>query len=339
MAEDIRIWDISEGKTLYEIKKSKLDSEERLEEWIEEDISIVSDDLIIISRQIQTDFGGVVDLLCLDSHGDVVIIELKKEKTPRDITAQSLDYASWVKDLSNERVTEIANKYLGTKGSLEDLFKKRFQEELPEILNESHKILIIASEIDSSTERIVKYLSDSYGVAINVVSFQYFKDESGREYIARTFLIEPSEVDRKAGSKRSSKRKPPLSYDEFRDIAEKNGVGELFDQIADGLTDLLDRRITTRSTVGWSGWLGESRVTMINILPDKSNEKDGLNFYAYVDRLVDYLSTEREKLVGFFPDTIEEREMWKGSPLALFGYFKTLEEVNKFILGIKSLKK
>ncbi len=34
MAEDIRIWEISENETLNEIKKSKLDFESRLEKWI-----------------------------------------------------------------------------------------------------------------------------------------------------------------------------------------------------------------------------------------------------------------------------------------------------------------
>jgi hypothetical protein len=136
-----------------------------------------------------------------------VIIELKKDKTPRDITAQVLDYATWIKDLSNNNITEIANAYLKNKGPLENAFKERFGEELPEILNEYHKMLVVASGIDSSTERIIDYLSDSYGVAINAISFQYFEDE--KEYLARAFLLEPSEVDRKAKTKRSSKRNPP----------------------------------------------------------------------------------------------------------------------------------
>ena len=151
MAEEIRIWEISEKETLNEIKKSKLDFESRLEEWIEEDISIISHDLIVIGRQIETDFGGIIDLLCIDSTGDVVIIELKREKTPRDITAQVLDYASWVRDLSNEHISEIANNYLGKNEILDKTFKKKFDEELPEILNESNKMLVVASEIDEST--------------------------------------------------------------------------------------------------------------------------------------------------------------------------------------------
>lgn len=339
MAEDIRIWEISENEALNEIKKSKLDFESRLEKWIEEDISIISHDLIVIGRQIETDFGGVIDLLCLDSTGDVVIIELKREKTPRDITAQVLDYASWVRDLSNEHISEIANKYLGTNETLDKSFKKKFDEELPEILNESHKMLVVASEIDESTERIIKYLSDSYGAAINAISFQYFKDDNGKEYLARAFLIEPSEVDRKSKTKRASKRQPPLSFEEFEEIAKNNGVGRLFDCVAEELNDIFDTRFTTRSTVGWSGRIGKSRMTIINFLPKESNKKDGLQFYFYINRLSDYLNTEKNKLIKLFPDNLEERELWKGQPQSLHGYFMNLDEINSCIKGLKSMRK
>lgn len=339
MAEDIRIWEISEGKTLKEIKKSKLDLEARLEDWIEKDISLVSHDLITIGRQIETDFGGVIDLLCLDSSGDVVIIELKRYKTPRDITAQVLDYASWVKDLSNERITEIANKYLGKNGPLDEAFKNHFHEEIPEILNENHNMLIVASEVDSSTERIINYLSDSYGVAINAISFQYFKDDSGKEYLARAFLIEPTEVDRKSRTKRSSKRKPPLTFDELKEIADKNGVGEQFDYITEALTIFFERTFTTRSTVSWAGLMGKSMNTIFNIIPEISSEKDGLRFYAYIDRLSEYLGSEKKDLIRFFPPEITEAEPWKGMPTAIFGYFRNIDEIRKCIDGLKSLKK
>ncbi len=335
MAEDIRIWELSEDTKLKEIKKSKLDLESRLEQWIEDDISIISNDLIIIGRQIETDFGGIIDLLCIDRNGDIVVIELKREKTPREITAQVLEYASWIKDLSNEQVTEIANEYLGEKGPLENLFKNSLDEELPEILNESHKMLIVATEIDSSTERIINYLSDSHRVAINAISFQYFKDERNeKEYLARAFLIEPDLVERI----RISKRKPPLTFEQFKDIAEENGVGELFNCFIQDVTDLFDSRGTTRSTISWSGRMGMSMNTILNIIPKESNGKDGLRFYVYIERLSYYLNTEIENLKNYLPENVEEGRKWNVDSPAIFGYFKTEEEAKKFSAGVRSLK-
>ena len=62
-----------------------------------------------LPRRLQYDRSPL--LLCLDEVGDVVVVELKRDKTPREITAQALDYGSWVKDLSHERIATIAGDY------------------------------------------------------------------------------------------------------------------------------------------------------------------------------------------------------------------------------------
>ncbi|MEH2144969.1 hypothetical protein [Nostoc sp.] len=78
MQEDLKIWEVSAEDKLTEIIKTKLNLEARLEKWLERDISILSPDLLIIGRQVATDYNGIIDLLCLDSSGNVVIVELKR---------------------------------------------------------------------------------------------------------------------------------------------------------------------------------------------------------------------------------------------------------------------
>ncbi len=121
--QTIRLWKI-EDAGLREVSKSKLDLEERLEDWIETDISIISSQLLVIGRQVETSYGGYIDILCIDENGDLVIIELKRDKTPREITAQVLDYASWVKNLTADQVQEIARTYLNS--DLEEAFESKF---------------------------------------------------------------------------------------------------------------------------------------------------------------------------------------------------------------------
>jgi len=215
MPEEVKIWKIMDGDRLKEIKRTKLDLENRLEQWLENDISIISNNLLIIGRQVRTEFGGEIDLLCLERNGDAVVVELKRDKTPRDVVAQVLDYGSWVSDLSNDKISEIANEYLGGDGPLEEAFKHKFNEEIPEVLNENHKLLIIASDMDSSSERIVRYLSNSYGVGINTVSFQYLKDDDRSEFLARVFLIAPSQVEQKLQTRSASKRRQQDEIDRF----------------------------------------------------------------------------------------------------------------------------
>jgi|TARA_B100000315_G_scaffold33686_1_gene28367 RecB family endonuclease NucS len=78
MPQDVKIWEVGVNDDLTEILDAKLDLEERLENWLEKDISIISNDLLVIGRQVETDFGGIIDLLCLDNTGDIVIVELKR---------------------------------------------------------------------------------------------------------------------------------------------------------------------------------------------------------------------------------------------------------------------
>src|ERR1700722_2360890 len=99
MLEEIRIWQVDNTDGLTEVKCSKLDLEARIEKWISNDISLLSPDLLVIGKQVPTASGKFIDLLCIDRSGSIFIVELKRDKTPREVTAQALDYASWVKDL------------------------------------------------------------------------------------------------------------------------------------------------------------------------------------------------------------------------------------------------
>lgn len=336
MSQDVKVWEIINRDTLKEISKSKLDLEERLENWLEKDISIISNDLLVIGRQIETSFGGAIDLLCIEYNGDILIVELKRDKTPREITAQVLDYASWIKDLSNEKITEIANRYLGDRGPLEEAFKGKFGTEIPDILNEHHKMLVVASETDKRSERIIKYLSDSYGVGLNAITFQYFQNEEGKEFLTRIFLIEPSEIQ--IGP--PSKRKPPLSYEELQEIAEKNGVGDIYKRIVAGLSKCFDQSVTTMSSIAFIGIIGErkSRNTIFSILPKESNSEKGVRFTVYIDRFVDYFGIEKKVAIDALLsyEKKAEYEEWAGEFGG--GFFKEEAQVEKFLAKLTESK-
>lgn len=190
MTINMNLWKV-EANGLKEVSRSKLDKEDRLEKWIEQDINILDLDLLLIGRQVATPYGGRIDLLAMDSDGNLVILELKKDKTPRDVVAQALDYASWVKDLNYKEIESIVLNYLDK--SLADVFAERFLSALPEELNKEHSIVIVASELDSSSERIVRYLSSEHNLNINCIFFKFFK-EGEQEFLGRTWLMDPQEV-------------------------------------------------------------------------------------------------------------------------------------------------
>ena len=198
MSDGVRVWAVDESDSLKELELSKLDYEERIENWISNNVSVLVPEesgLLIIGRQVATVFGGWIDLLCINADGDLVIVELKRGKTPREVTAQALDYASWVQDLTLQQVEEIATGYLKGK-PLKDAFEDTFDKEYSDVvINGQHSIKIVASKIDDTTERIIQYLSGK-GIAINFVRFHLFKAADGKEHLVRTFVVPLGQADK-----------------------------------------------------------------------------------------------------------------------------------------------
>lgn len=215
MPVEFGIWRIDEG--VVPVPSSPIDNESKLEGILEQDLSILGLDLLLlIGRQVITALGKRIDLLAVDVNGDLYALELKRGRTPREVVAQTIDYGYWLRDLDTEGVLEVFDKH--NQGvSFDEAFRERFDQDSPEELNEGHHLIVVASELDASTERIVDYVSD-YGVPINVVFFQYFHDGE-REYLARSWLSDPEEVETRMTKARSPsgrrKNRPPWNKQDF----------------------------------------------------------------------------------------------------------------------------
>ena len=215
--ERIRMWEISDLNKINIIHKSPLDYEDRLEKWLLNDISILSNNLAIIGNQVITPYGKKMDILAVNSEGELVIIELKRGLTYREVISQVLDYATWVKDITYDEINKILIQHgTGKYTSIDELFSTNFNRDFDEIIfNSDHKMLIVGSEIDNSTIRIVNYLSsEPYNVNINAVNFNYFKNDSGKEYLAQSFVLPESNLVLESKSKmKKRERTIPLLFE------------------------------------------------------------------------------------------------------------------------------
>lgn len=170
----------------------KLLSEQQLEDMIVAAPEILSAEWMLIGRQEQTGFGGRIDLLAIAPDGSLVLIELKRDRTPREIVAQAIDYASWVEQLTADRIAQIYTRF-SNGGDLGVDFQKRFGGELDEeTLNAAHQIILVAAELDDSTERIISYLN-ARDIAINALFFQVFQLGNER-LLSRAWMIDPGET-------------------------------------------------------------------------------------------------------------------------------------------------
>lgn len=196
------IWTVSDAPK--PLATTRLPSEQVLEDMIEKDPRILSEQWMIIGRQIITPMGGRLDLLAIAPDASLVLIELKRDKTPRDIVAQAFDYASWVEKLEPDQISKIYRDYSGSK-TLDQAFKERFGSELDEeALNQSHQIILCAAELDPATERIVTYLNDK-DIPVNVLFFQVFQHGEA-QLLSRTWLIDPAETQENVTTTSGTKR-------------------------------------------------------------------------------------------------------------------------------------
>ena len=109
MPLELGVWRIDRG--LKPVDFSPLDIESRLEDILDKDISIASPNWLVIGRQVRTEHGQFVDLLAIDRDANLVVLELKRDKTYRDIVAQVLDYGSWVRNLKDDQIAQIFDEY------------------------------------------------------------------------------------------------------------------------------------------------------------------------------------------------------------------------------------
>jgi hypothetical protein len=199
MPVEFGLWRID--SSLKKIELGGFDLEERLEQILDADISVLSPNWMVIGRQVRTASDKYVDLLCMDRDGNLIIVELKRKSMEREVIAQVLDYGSWVATLKQEDIVRIFDsyrkKYFSSQAtaSIDKVFCSYFSlKEMPEELNESHDLVIVGAEFNATTERIVNYLASTHKVKINAVFFRVFKD-GDREYIARAWLRDPTSIE------------------------------------------------------------------------------------------------------------------------------------------------
>ena len=337
--QKIRLWEITKDRELVEMTSNQIPLEEDLETWLESDISVLDPNLLVIGRQVPTGYGGTIDLLCLNKAGDTVVVELKRGTTPREVTAQALDYVSWVKDLSYDKLTEIAHEYFGDEGSLASKYQGRFKDELPGELNLKHHSLVVAENTDGSTKRIVRYLSDM-GVPINVVTVQHFRDKDDRKILAQVYLIPPEEADAKS---RSTSRRQSTNLTELQAEAEENGIGNMFRRMREGVRDiLLARPYSHRIWYGVRIPGGGQRALLI-VYSVPSEDDQGMQFAVHVSRFSEFLEFSTEQLLEWLPENTKEQDVthWVGSSpeekqyaRGLGGTFQSVDEVDKFVRGL-----
>ncbi len=220
MPLEVGLWRVDGDKPV-RVAPRGVPLESQLEAMIEADPTILGTPLLLIGRQVPTDFGKYIDLLAVDDEGSLHVLELKRDRTPREVVAQVLDYGSWVRTLTHAQVLEIFSSYKPGV-AFEQEWAATFGGDVPEELNNGHRLTVVAGDVDPATERIIGYLSD-FGVPVNVVFFRYF-DDGDRAYLARTWLLDEARTPPRTGRSAGGGTKEPWNeQDWYVSFGEESG--------------------------------------------------------------------------------------------------------------------
>jgi len=184
--------------------------------------------ILIIGRQVTTNLNTFIDLLGVDKTGNSVVVELKREKTPRETIAQLLEYASFVENLDYFQLNEIYQDYSGEESSLEDYHQQYFKNESNEKVsfNKSIKLVIVAQEISNEIRQTALFLRKK-GINIYCMEFKYFETKAGEKIISSDFIVGEEEFLRQ---KIMSASLPKVNEKQFLSYLDKNGL-KVFPQI------------------------------------------------------------------------------------------------------------
>jgi hypothetical protein len=212
------LWRLTDDGAATPVQDERLAAEALIESAVESAPELLGVDVLIVGRQVVTP-SGPLDLLALNAEGHLVVVENKRDRTPRDVLAQTLDYAAYVSTLAFDDVAAIYESYRLRSGvdqtDLAEEFEERFGEQLDAIAYPP-QMIVVASRMDDSTERMIGFLAEGFGVPVNAALFQPFADG----LIGRTWLRteEPTRHVGRSSSNTESREQAKVFWDAWLPI-------------------------------------------------------------------------------------------------------------------------
>ena len=207
-----------ENKKLIKLMPTKfqtLNLKERydIEEWIENSPDILGEELLIIAKELALPSGIRLDLLALDKEANLVIIELKRDDSGKNVEWQAIKYASYCSNFLKEDIFEYFAKYLQSSKEEAQSNIEEFIDEEIENLNEKQRIVLVSKEFHSDVASAVLWLRD-YEIDIECIRLTPYLDGDGQLFITPDIIIplpEAKDYIMKKEAKQKELKRPPRS--------------------------------------------------------------------------------------------------------------------------------
>jgi hypothetical protein len=172
-----------------------------LEKWVEENPDIVGEELLIITTEYdkfdKTDER--LDLLAIDREGNLVVLELKRDDSGKDVELQAIKYAAYCSTLTFDEIIELHRQYLIKKGKTidSDNIRQRitqFVSDEFEELNDKPRIILVSREYRPEVTASILWLR-KFGIDIRCVKLTPYELNKDTIAFESTILIPLPEAE------------------------------------------------------------------------------------------------------------------------------------------------
>jgi hypothetical protein len=159
-----------------------------LEAWIADKPDVLGEDLLVLDTEHQLPTKLRIDILALDSDGNVVVVELKRGPSGSEIDWQAIKYASYCATITAQDLCAILVEWTNRKGVPIDLEEaqqriKEFTDEeivgedLDE-LNRDQRLILVAGDFNPDVVSAVDWLR-KHKIDVRCVQLECFMDTDG----------------------------------------------------------------------------------------------------------------------------------------------------------------
>lgn len=190
--------------TIYEetdMKSHNILERQDIEKWVEDNPEILGEELLILTTEYdkfdKTDER--LDLLAIDKEGNLVIVELKRDDSGKDVDLQAIKYAAYCSTLTFTEIVGLYQQYVSKKGEIIDQEAsttriRNFITDEFEELNDKPRIVLVSKEYRPEVTASVLWLR-KFGIDIRCVKLTPYQLNKDTIAFESTILIPLPEAE------------------------------------------------------------------------------------------------------------------------------------------------
>lgn len=163
-----------ESEKIYEVRD--------LQKFLSNSIGIIDNELLVIDTEFSDweDSRRSIDILCVDTEANLVVIELKRTKDGGHMELQAIRYAAMIANMKFEKAVKTYAQYLKKVGSEknpeEELLNFFEWEQEEDDFAQDVKIILVSADFSKELTTSILWLNEKQGIDIRCVRVKPQKD-------------------------------------------------------------------------------------------------------------------------------------------------------------------